>query len=391
LRGITQQSLNKGEKKFKEQIASVLGTVPEHIHLYWKGRVALYALLKAARITRGDEVIIPGFTCVVVPNAVLYSGAIPVYIDIQRSGLNPSFADIRAAVTPKTRVIILQNTFGLSTELELITEFAKANGILTFEDCTHGFGGLYNGKPNGTFCDAAFFSTQWNKPFSTGIGGFSAIFDKDLLQQIDDINRSLILPDRVSDMLLRLLILSRRYLLFPATYYFLRGFYRLLSKFNLTIGSSSGEELEDPTMPASYFKAMGQTQVSEGLHAIGSLNMMLSLRKQNAMIYTKHLSGLGKYHVAADLHPNHSFLKYPILVSDKKSFEKAAKKNGIELGDWFASPIHPVESNFEKWHLSPAVIPVAVYISAHILNLPTDTNHPERVIAFIDKNIDLVL
>ncbi len=383
--------MNTKETKFKAEISSVLGTDPERIHLYWKGRVALYALLKAAGIKNGDEVIIPGFTCVVVPNAVLYSGAMPVYVDIQRTSLNPSFADIRAAVTPKTRAIILQNTFGLSTELDLITKWAKSNNILTFEDCTHGFGGLYQGKPNGTFCDAAFFSTQWNKPFSTGIGGFSAVFNDTILSELIEVDKSLIHPRWDEDALLLLLIISRKFLLSSVTYYFLRDLYRLLSKFNLTIGSSSGTELTDPIMPASYFKAMGKTQVNAGSKEIASLDCVLALRKKNAAVYTQKLVQHGKFHVSPELHQNHSFLKYPILVSDKKKFNESAEKDRIELGDWFLSPIHPIETNFEKWHLSLENIPVASFISSHIVDLPTDTKHPEHVLSFLDKNMDIIV
>ncbi|MFZ4523424.1 MAG: DegT/DnrJ/EryC1/StrS family aminotransferase [Bacteroidales bacterium] len=379
------------EQKFKSQIAIVLGTDPNSIHLYWKGRVALFALLRAAGIKPGDEVILPGFTCVVVPNAILYTGAIPVYVDIQRDSLNPSFSDIKTAVTPKTRVIILQNTFGLSSELETITGWAKSQGILTFEDCTHGFGGLYHGNPNGTFCDAAFFSSQWNKPFSTGIGGFSAIFNPGLASALIEVNKTLVIPTWKEDFVLKLLIMSRRFLLSPLTYYFLRNLYRLLSKLNLTIGSSSGGELTEPIMPDSYFKAMGKTQVNAGIREINTLGEALALRKVNAGLYTNKLAECGKYHVDPALHPNHSFLKYPVLVRDRIIFETNARKEGIELGDWFVSPIHPVEIDFNKWLVDLTAIPVATNISAHVLNLPTDTKHPEKVLLFLDKNLDLLL
>lgn len=382
--------MQKKEQQFKQQIASVLGTGPDRIHLYWKGRVALFALLRAAGIKPGDEVIIPGFTCVVVPNAIIYAGATPVYADIQRTSLNPSFDDIRAAVTPNTRVIVLQNTFGLSSDLEAITSWAKTTGILTFEDCTHGFGGFYHGKPNGTFCDAAFFSTQWNKPFSTGIGGFAAVFNMTLHDALTETDKLLIQPRWDEDALLRLLIMSRKYLLNSTTYYFLRDLYRLLSRFRLTIGSSTGSELKDPVMPESYFKAMGCTQISEGIRALASLDNRLRVRKMNAALYTQLLSGNGKYHVCRELHEDHAFLKYPVLATDRKKFMEAAKKERIEIGDWFISPIHPVESDFTKWQLNLKDIPVAANISDHVLNIPTDTRHPERVVSFLQKNMDLL-
>ena len=75
-------------EKYKKAIAAILKCNPANIFLYWKGRVALYAILKAMGVKDGDEVIIPAFTCVVVPNAILYLGAKPVYVDISIEDYN---------------------------------------------------------------------------------------------------------------------------------------------------------------------------------------------------------------------------------------------------------------------------------------------------------------
>ena len=150
------------EAEYKQVLSTSLGTDIEQIFLYWKGRVALYALLKAMNIKPGDEVIVPAYTCVVVPNAILYLGAIPVYVDIDPGTFNANIDQIKKAITNKTKVIICQNTFGLSSHLEELVAIAKTYNLFTIEDCTHGFGGTYNGKPNGSFCEAALFSTQWN-------------------------------------------------------------------------------------------------------------------------------------------------------------------------------------------------------------------------------------
>ena len=148
------------EYTYKKEIASYLNTSEQQIFLYWKGRVALYAILKAMGVGKDDEVILPAFTCVVVANAIIYLGAKPVYVDIDLQTYNARFEDIKKAVTNKTKAIICQNTFGLSSDIEEITKYAKEQTIFTIEDCTHGFGGYYNQKPNGSYCDAAFYSTQ---------------------------------------------------------------------------------------------------------------------------------------------------------------------------------------------------------------------------------------
>ncbi len=170
--------------KYKKALASILKCSEHNVFLYWKGRVALYAILKSLDLSEGDEVILPAFTCVVVPNAIIYAGLKPVYVDISPKTLNMDISLVKDAITDKTKVILCQNTFGLSSNIEEIILIAKKFNLITIEDCTHGFGGTYKGKPNGSFCDAAFFSSQWNKPFSTGIGGFLLVNNEKILTKV---------------------------------------------------------------------------------------------------------------------------------------------------------------------------------------------------------------
>ena len=92
------------KEKFKQLISEILNN--DNIYFYWKGRVALYALLKAMKIGKDDEVILPGFTCVVVSNAIKYLGAVPVYIDVEKRTMNPTIENYKNAITQKTKVII---------------------------------------------------------------------------------------------------------------------------------------------------------------------------------------------------------------------------------------------------------------------------------------------
>lgn len=378
-------------QQYRTALAGQLATDESNIFLYWKGRVALFALLKAMGIKTNDEIIVPGLTCVVVPNAILYTGATPIYVDVDKHTFNPSFEKIIATVTSKTRVIIVQNTFGLSSDVDKIAAWAKNRNIYTIEDCAHGFGGIFKGRPNGTYCDASFFSTQWNKPFSTGIGGFALSNDTVLKNSLAEINKELTEPSLKDNISLWILIRARRYLLMPATYFILRRLYRWLSKYNLVIGSSASEELESPVLPEKFFKAHCSVQVSAGLSSLRSFNELVDRRKQNALLYTDFLKRNGKFHVQQEMHQNHSFLKYPILVNNRPAFEKAAERSRIELGDWFISPIHPITEGFSKWLLTLNNFPVATEISSQVSNLPTETKHPQRVITFLEKNIDLIL
>jgi dTDP-4-amino-4,6-dideoxygalactose transaminase len=303
--------------KYKRAISDIVEKSTDNVFLFWKGRVALFTILKAMGIKTGDEIILPGFTCVVVPNAIKYLGAKPVYVDIKQDTLNPTYKQIIDSVTSNTKAIIVQNTFGLSSDVDKISEFAKSQGIYTIEDCTHGFGGTYNGKPNGAYCDAAFYSTQWNKPFSTGIGGFAVINNRKLLPLINNLTRNLLLPTWYDELKLFLLNLAYKITIQPGTYWFIRDLYRFLSKYGLVIGSSEGKEITSLNKPKDYFKGAGVIQAWLGLKRINHIDKNIKKRKENALKYTNFLKTHGKYHVNVRLFINHSFLKYPLLVKER--------------------------------------------------------------------------
>lgn len=379
------------EQHYKSKIAEVLHANAEQIFLYWKGRVALYALLKAMGIKPGDEVIIPAFTCVVVPNAIIYLGAKPIYVDIDPSVLNPTKDIIEAAINTKTKCIIIQNTFGLSHQVEEIVSLAKEKGIYTLEDCTHGFGGTYQGKANGSYCDAAFYSTQWNKPFSTGVGGFAMVNNTSLLPQMHKVNTALIQPTWKQRNLLGVLIKARRFLLNNTTYWFLLKMYRSLSKLGWFVGSSSDVELTSTAMPKDYFMASSTVQNTEGLRALSHLDELLKTRKINAARYHAFMKTHDKWHYPDAVLDNHSFLKFPILVKNRDHFMQKAEKAKIQMGDWFLSPIHPIEENWDIWQLTGDMVPKGLYVSKHIVNLPTDAKNTKKVLRLLKDNKDELL
>ena len=371
------------EQKYLDEIALRLGAESEELFLTWKGRVALYAILEAMEIGEGDEVILPAFTCVVVPNAILYRGAIPIYVDIEKETLNASYESIVASVSENTKAIICQNTFGLSSDLDRIADFAQKKGIYTIEDCTHGFGGTFHGEPNGSFCDAAFYSTQWNKPFSTGIGGIGWVRNDDVQKRLNV--SSYADPSWKSRTSLSLLLFVRKNMLRGWNYWPAVKLYRWLSKNNLVLGSSSGSEISDVQKPNGYELRSSQVQYKAGVKALEGLEAVLKRRKQNAILLTRALADLDKYHVSEELHADHAFLKYPILVKDKSKIESLAVQNRLELGDWFNSQLHPVQSDLIRWGLNAEMYPISKQIATHILNIPCDTVNVDRYVRFLEQ------
>ena len=375
--------------QYKTALAKKLNAKVNQISLFWKGRVGLYAILKAMGIGEGDEVIIPAFTCVVVPNAIIYLGAKPVYVDIDPSTYNIDCSKIEATITASTKVIIAQNTFGLSSDFDQINAIAQKHHLEVIEDCTHGFGGFYKGKANGTCAKAAFYSSQWNKPFSTGIGGMVLCQDADLAEKLRAIEKDLLAPS-FKEVQMLALQLKVRPLLNPTLYWTAIKTFRLLSKYNLVTGSSSGEELEAPILPKDFLKRLSTTQANKGLEALAIFEKNILHRRKIANLYTVAFAEMGFIFLTEPDYATHTIIKYPFLVKDRKAFLALAETNNIQLNDWFLSPIHPIEVEFEQWHYRYGDFPIAEKISQHILNLPTDLSisikEAQRIIQFLKKH-----
>lgn len=140
---------------------------------YASGRMAFYELLKVYEVGPGDEVILLGFTCAVMANAVLRTGATPVYSDLDVETFGSCLETIEPICTSNTRVIVVQHTFGIPCKVEQIIEFARGKGIIVIEDCALTLGSSISGKLVGCFGDAAIFSTDHTKPINTLVGGLA--------------------------------------------------------------------------------------------------------------------------------------------------------------------------------------------------------------------------
>ena len=383
------------KEKLKREIALFVGCAQDEVILTWKGRVSLYGILQALDLEEGDEIIIPAFTCVVVPNAILYHKLRPIYVDVDPLTLNIDIQKIENAITNKTKVILAQNTFGLSSDLDSIKEIAERHNLLVIEDCTHGFGGSYKNKLNGTNVDAAFFSSQWNKMFSTGIGGFAIVKNPALKNKLNDFEKKLKAPSVKDEVLLKLQLIAKETLGYKSLYWNALKLYRYLSKKNLVIGSSSGGEMDSIEMPEGYLKGLGNVQCKKGIQEVKRIMKNISYRKNIAAYYDKVLIDLGKGKTLVPENIEHTYTKYPIFVKDRDAFFKEAEEQKIPIHDWFISQIHPITENFHLWNLNPEKFPVSKKLAQHIVNLPTDfsvdNNLKNRIGKFLQTQKDQII
>ena len=368
---------------YERQFAAALGG-QVRAFAFWKGRVALYAILRAMGIGPGDEVIVPGFTCVVVPNAVRLTGATPIYVDIEPDGFNIYPEDAEKRVTRRTKAILLQHTFGISGAVDTIVDLARSEAVRVIEDCAHTAPGTDRGLRLGTLGDASFFSFQWSKSYTTGLGGMAVTGDPFLSKRLASIQSSFVEPPRGTRMRLSAQYLAYRRFFSPRRAWLARDILNAASRLGFFVGSSSEAELVGEP-PADHTWRMARAQQIWGERLLPTVDALGRHSKALAARYDDHLTH-GGWHPTARTEEA-VLLRYPVLVENRDALLAAARRERIELGSWFESPLHPLPLRLhERFGYVPGTCPRAERVAQRIVNLPLHAGvtplEAERIAAF---------
>src|ERR1051325_2783616 len=162
-------SEGKQVKRFEQELAARLGIVrPVALN---SGTTALHLALVLAGVKATDEVVIPPQTFIATGMAVLMTGAVPVFADVQlqTGNLDPEAA--RKKITSKTKAIIPVHWAGYPCDMDEINELARTHGLTVIEDAAHALGASYHGKPIGALSRFTCFSFQAIKHLTAGDGG----------------------------------------------------------------------------------------------------------------------------------------------------------------------------------------------------------------------------
>ena len=146
------------------------------------GTSALLASLAALGIGPGDEVIVPGFTFVASISAIVFSGAVPVLAEIDRTfNLDPE--DVKEKISPRTKAIMVVHMMGNPARLEELKRVADINNLYLIEDCCQAFGAAYRGRPIGSIGHVGAFSFNIYKTITSGDGGMVITDDEELYRR----------------------------------------------------------------------------------------------------------------------------------------------------------------------------------------------------------------
>ncbi|MDD3897130.1 MAG: DegT/DnrJ/EryC1/StrS family aminotransferase [Candidatus Peribacteraceae bacterium] len=171
-------SAGKFIQQFEESFAEFIGT--RHAITTTSGTSALHLGLCALNIGPGDEVILPNLTMGACMDAILYTGATPVLVDIERDTFNIDPKQIEAHLSEKTKAIMAVHLFGHSADMDPIRVIAQEHGIAILEDAAEVHGGTYKGRMCGSMGTIGCFSFYGNKIITTGEGGM-VVTDNDAL------------------------------------------------------------------------------------------------------------------------------------------------------------------------------------------------------------------
>jgi perosamine synthetase len=162
-------SLGPKLEMFEHAVAQYIG-VPHAVGVS-SGTAGLHLCIRTLEIGEGEEVIVPSFTFIAAANAIRYERATPVFVDIDPATLNLDPAKVEAAITPRTRAILVVHTFGVPADMQAILEIAERHHLFLIEDACEAIGAEYHGRRVGSFGDAAVFAFYPNKQITTGEGG----------------------------------------------------------------------------------------------------------------------------------------------------------------------------------------------------------------------------
>lgn len=353
---------------FESAFATVVGSA--HAVSFAAGRVGLYAILRCLGIGPGDDVLLQVPTHIVVPNAIRFAGARPVYVDCDLGTYNIDLEQAQSRITPRSKALLVQHTFGIPVDMNAASELARRHGLMLIEDCVHALGSRSGERPVGTFGRAAFFSTEETKTISTTMGGMVTTDDAELAERLMAFQRTC-LPAHASQ--------TARYLVKLIAYY-------LLTEPHIHVAARSAYELagrrhplprptEEPELrgarPPGFARRLSNGQAAVGLTQLQGLADNLAHRRRIADRYRLLLAPHGFRLPEPPDGADAVYVRYPVWVGDRPATE-AAMTRRLVLGTWFTSVLEEaVDPRYGAYVKGSC--PRAEEAAQHLVNLPT---HP---------------
>ena len=340
-------SMGPVTERFEHEFASYLGI--KHAFAVANGTAALHIAGQVLGIGHGDEVIVPSLTFVATANAVLYTGAAPVFADITSlDNFNISPDDIIQKVTGKTRAISVVHYGGYPCDMDVIEEIAEDHNLKVIEDAAHAPGAEYKGKKLGTIGDIGCFSFFANKNMTTGEGGMVVTNDDSIAERIRII--------------------------------------RSHGMTTLTWDRHRGHAYSYDVVELGYNYRMNEIASALGLVQLTKLEQNNLKRKTITEEYIKRLKEVSPVSIPfQNCEGKSSYHIFPVLLSEEVSREKFMenlKQAGIQTSIYYP-PIHLFSSYRNTFGFKEGMLPLTEYVGQHEVTLPLYPQMKPEDVAFI--------
>lgn len=321
--------------EFEKKVADFHG-VREAIGVA-SGTDALHLSIDALGIGEGNEVITTPFTFFATVEAILYTGATPVFVDIEPDTLNIDVEQIEAHITAKTKAILPVHLFGHPSDMKKILEVAKKHRLKVIEDCAQSFGAAVNGKKSGSLGDAGCFSFYPSKNLGGyGDGGMIILNNPRVAERIRELRN-----------------------------HGSKGSYR-----HKRVGFNS---------------RLDEIQAGILLVKVKHIDEYTKKRRQNAAIYNSLLADTVKCPV--EKHgAYHVYHQYTIKSKERDKIQQSLKENGISSVVYYPVPLH-LQKALKFLGYQRGDFPVAEKAAREVLSLPMYPELEEKTITKIAKII----
>lgn len=341
-------------EKFESRFAKTVGM--RHAFMVNSGSsanlLALSALtspkLGERALRPGDEVITvaAGFPTTVTP--ILQNGLVPVYVDVDLATYVANESALEAAISPKTRAIMMAHTLGNPFNLELVARLAERHNLWIIEDSCDALGGTYKGQNLGTFGDLSTFSFYPAHHITTGEGGAVMVkkaAHKTIVESFRDWGRDCWCPSGCDN--------------------------TCLKRYEWTLGElPEGYDHKYTYSHLGYNLKSGDIQAAIGLAQLDRLDSFIDLRRRNWAYLRNGLKGLEEFFVLPEIAPesNPSWFGFALTVK----------------------PGGPKTRNQIVQELNDAKIATRLLFGGNLLRQPAFQGTPRRVVGDL-TNTDVVM
>lgn len=381
----------KNRRLLEDKLKNYLDLEESVVISFYSWRTAIFECLKLIGIKKNDEVIVNAYTCVSVVNAIIQAWGTPVYVDIREDNLSFDSKLLEKNINSKTRLIILQHTFGKTWTLKVL-DIASKNDILVLEDVAHSLGSMINDKKHWTFGDFAVFSTGRDKVISWVSGGLLIVNNEKYFKNATKIRQRLLAPP------IKLVFKNHLYNIIASlsnsTYDFL-SFWKILMYLarKLSLINEIVTSCEKSLSFQDLFYSMPNSLAKLALNDFKKIDEYNKNRRIIAKIYDEKLrKDLFELAIKEDKNEVLNYFRYPIIFKDKDILEKFynyMRKNKVILWDsWSFINIAPKGTNLKlaKYDFSA---PIAEKLSNNILFLANskniNSNDLDRIILLINN------